>query len=1080
MESVKTYYTIEQHLEEICARNRVFEILNAVWKLNKSNLTNALSTVSHVFPHYSRHDHSHSETIISNIESFLGEERIRNLSPTDSWLILMAAFTHDLGMIAFSDVVEGQWQSEEFDDYLKELQSSANTDLKRSAELVLRIKAFGQGAHKEDERRDFDPLEIRSAVTLLTGEYIRRVHHKRSSDALKGVDAFFHRVASAFYSDQIPQRLINVLGEVAFLHGVEFYEILRRLDYRSNGFANDKIHPRFIAAMLRLGDLLDVDDNRFNRFLIQVHRLPADSKAHKEKHSSIKHLLVSPNEIEITADCRDEEVYRLARSWFDWLENEAELQSREWSNIAPADLGGAAPRIAKGKIKVIFNGSAENEALLNLRFTVANEKIFEILEGASIYKDAHFTFLRELVQNAVDASKIQLWKDILSGTHDHALQQKLNLPRADNDELVRAIRYPKDLPEHLLRSFGARLEVTWDMDTRELVFKVSDRGTGISNAVLVSMTSRVGESSGKAKANRTLIRSMPFWLKPTAAFGVGLQSVFIITDTFTVLTKADGEPSKQITLRSARKGAYSSALVDPGLMKQRGTVVTVRVPESEFRKAFGRSFDWSIIHEYDYFSSLYESIYMPKVRKYLTETLSDVEGLVVDFLGESVLKPFEAKTEDKVIWYDKEHPVESTDGNVLCYMAKRNFDLVFAYFESEVGSQFWLSFLGDAQLDIKNEWPAYKTRFMVRDIPVEDNLIYYNKLRYAQLVWNFMSPESDKILSLTREKLIGRKRDEIEGVFLESVVPKALELATRKVLAHFDDLGVAFSGDKAKLDWALFKLELARRVNGLSGSEVSALLGAGEIPPEVCAGQDGTTLAMNSFLSAERLIVPKPWPTLQGRAARAKEKDSLMAAIQAVNDSSLSLESAVVVKKSDFFTPYIRAAYFIETVGWFEKGCVLILRRRPGSSHGLKVLGDRSSYWRSFVPRKGITERKWQYCPSEFFKALGVSNKWKTGFEDFPFLSDTSLISPFVERDKYDILREELTSAIASGKKDYVVSHLSDRRVQDFVSERLIEWVQEQRPDGVEVRTGADVLTAYKQVIAEILLADISEAASYA
>lgn len=51
------------------------------------------------------HDASHSEAIISKMEMLLGD-RIERLSPTDTWLLLHAAYTHDLGMILTWDDVK--------------------------------------------------------------------------------------------------------------------------------------------------------------------------------------------------------------------------------------------------------------------------------------------------------------------------------------------------------------------------------------------------------------------------------------------------------------------------------------------------------------------------------------------------------------------------------------------------------------------------------------------------------------------------------------------------------------------------------------------------------------------------------------------------------------------------------------------------------------------------------------------------------------------------------------------------------------------------------------------------------------
>ena len=39
-----------------------------------------------------------------------------------------------------------------------------------------------------------------------------------------------------------------------------------------------------------------------------------------------------------------------------------------------------------------------------------------MIEGANIYKDK-FVFLRETVQNALDACKVQLWRDLCEGRY---------------------------------------------------------------------------------------------------------------------------------------------------------------------------------------------------------------------------------------------------------------------------------------------------------------------------------------------------------------------------------------------------------------------------------------------------------------------------------------------------------------------------------------------------------------------------------------------------------------------------------------------------------------------------------------
>lgn len=133
-------YTLIKHLEEYSKTNPEYSILDSIWKLNQKQISQAQSTITFNFPHYSLHERSHSDTIIRNIESFLGEERIKKLSPTDTWLLLMASYTHDLGMIVFQSALEKHWIEQNFQEYLETLTQSRDNDLNKAAKLLLEIE----------------------------------------------------------------------------------------------------------------------------------------------------------------------------------------------------------------------------------------------------------------------------------------------------------------------------------------------------------------------------------------------------------------------------------------------------------------------------------------------------------------------------------------------------------------------------------------------------------------------------------------------------------------------------------------------------------------------------------------------------------------------------------------------------------------------------------------------------------------------------------------------------------------------------------------------------------------------------
>ena len=54
------------------------------------------------------------------------------------------------------------------------------------------------------------------------------------------------------------------------------------------------------------------------------------------------------------------------------------------------------------------------EGTTDLKIAISQEKAFDIIEGYNIYDDK-FVFIREVIQNALDATKLKLWQDLKNG-----------------------------------------------------------------------------------------------------------------------------------------------------------------------------------------------------------------------------------------------------------------------------------------------------------------------------------------------------------------------------------------------------------------------------------------------------------------------------------------------------------------------------------------------------------------------------------------------------------------------------------------------------------------------------------------
>ena len=633
-------YSLEKHLEALCAADPDYNLLLAAWRLNKKNLPNALSTIASYFPHYSRHDDSHSMTLLDNVQLLLGRDRVERLGPTDTFLILMAGLTHDLGMYMSYTFLEEEWNKPQMADLLRTYASSADKQISDAANLLL-----NQRLRPDDPAKGFKwALELRNAVTLIIAQQMRGGHGDRSKDYLNKKDDLFAKMAHDFYCDAFPSRYLSLLADVAHLHGANFGELME-LPHEDDGLRGDKVHPRFIACMIRLGDLLDADSNRFNDFTLStLKEMPESSKAHFDKHQAVKHLLISPDGIEAELDCPTDASYRVARELFDMLEKEVEKQSQNWKRIAPADLGGLPPVLHNDSIKIYYKGAKTRPELRNLRFDISSKRTFEMLKGGAIYKNPGRVFIREIVQNAMDATKLQIWKDM-----DYFFPYHLTNPERDIRSAA-DIKFASDVPQSIYERYPINLKVEYDEEKQVVRVVCEDWGTGISEESLIRMTSQVGASRKADRDYEAMVEKMPYFLQPTASFGLGLQTVFYVANEFTVDTHYPGEPTRRIVFRSSVDGSFCSIEEEnidfkrpiPGTEQTKavshGTTVTIEIDPKHFGEFFELDRD-----DLDELMKSMDSVpyyIVSKVESYINDTFEHVENIPILYTSAYQTKVF--------------------------------------------------------------------------------------------------------------------------------------------------------------------------------------------------------------------------------------------------------------------------------------------------------------------------------------------------------------------------------------------------------------------------------------------------------
>lgn len=541
---------LEKIFEEACEKHDHLKLLQSQWRFDRELISKALQNISSVFPHYSRHDSSHSKQIIVNIERMLGE-RIYNLTATDMWLILESAYCHDIGMVVTHKQIQDM-DTSEFKVFVNDIAAQPAHELYQFATKWV----SGEATLPNGVEAQYFFNEYRQILA----EWYRRKHPQNAAKIIR--DPLDEIGLSSPRNELLPKRLFGALAAICNAHGLPFDEVME-LPFSEAGMATEDCHPRYVAFLLRMADLLDVDDNRFCPVMMRMSgaSLPASSHVHLEKHQGIKHFRLDSERIKIEVVCPTPASYEIAHDWFKWLEKEYHSQSQHWPKIVPCKKLGRLPTLAPPKVTLQAPYVIINEGK-RPSFDVDQAAILKLLRGTGLYT-SRIDSIREILQNAVDSTIIAIWE-----------QHKGDIVNLDptSEELFKFYDQKPIAVDFLPRSSEDKI----------FTLTVKDAGTGISRAGLESML-KVGDSAKNSERSR-LIREMPDWFKPSGNFGIGLQSISLLADRFTILTKSrSSNEAFKITFNLGLGSSVIIEEVDHNKVDY-GAVISVDITIDDFPK----------------------------------------------------------------------------------------------------------------------------------------------------------------------------------------------------------------------------------------------------------------------------------------------------------------------------------------------------------------------------------------------------------------------------------------------------------------------------------------------------------------
>lgn len=440
-------------------------------RLVESPVSSALEYVKTIFPEYTPHDFAHSLRVLSHIGQILSVELCEELSDTELFCLIIAAFFHDIGMI-----IPGK------------------------KDLI-------------DQRK---------------------YHHIYAREPL---EAFFKE-----YLTVLPehQRFLNCISFVCEAHGMDLDEFFHDSRYlQEDMIQRQRLRYNLLAELLRIGDLLDMDESRAEPFMLKHYSdyYPEESQVHQEHHLHIESYVLEPDRIEVHVLAENIQEYRLWEVWLHYLE--ADILHANTHLMPKLRRGFYLPEL-EYQIGKAPDSDYETETL---RFELTETGAIWNILSQSVYTQ-EYDFVREVVQNGIDAVLMREYLDE---------SMPLNVPSP-----------------RFWDAWQKTGRVVVAYSEREGVLLVSDNGTGMDKNALTQFLFRIADSGYRHQAQT---RDFPF--PAIAKFGIGFISCLTKAQQVVLFTyPGNGAPGYRARLFSDSVRAYFETLPSNG---ERGTTIYIKL-----------------------------------------------------------------------------------------------------------------------------------------------------------------------------------------------------------------------------------------------------------------------------------------------------------------------------------------------------------------------------------------------------------------------------------------------------------------------------------------------------------------------
>lgn len=527
--SIQTH--IDKKLTELKTVDHAYTIGRNLWdctqKLIQDHIIPHLSEINIQLPEFVIHDATHSKMVLKNIENLLGEQGIQELTLAEAILTILCCYLHDTGMVLPNRYIPVFRMLEQQNPSMDDLMKKADTlsfedifdaagnprDVDRKVDFAFAdtrkgcLEFLKQELESYRKYRNSLPKELLepSWAEATRHIYLRKTHADRSLRYAHHLDRFFQI--------NLPDKnkLITIIGQICASHFQEAH-ILKNLTEESVisiSSAELSFNPRYLAMLLRLGDILHCDSQRAPANTLALrYPLPESSMEHwLSKPASLLYRIQpysSDNtstsskdipQIDYEGNFTEPDHYYFFMKHLDDIEEELVWYNKLMLGMHKRRIPHLLPETLQREFIHTDGFTADRE----LRFELVQQRIIDLLDGTDLYGDP-FVCIRELYQNALDACR-----------------RMRNLSPATSPNLKIVFGLGENAGEKYLFC--------------------RDQGVGMTTEVIKKHLLRIGNSyydTNEFRAENAQYRQK---VVPVSQFGIGLISCYMIASRLEVITR---------------------------------------------------------------------------------------------------------------------------------------------------------------------------------------------------------------------------------------------------------------------------------------------------------------------------------------------------------------------------------------------------------------------------------------------------------------------------------------------------------------------------------------------------------------